>query len=138
MLQETLAILFLFTEISSTTLSTLFVKEDDRFSYSCRHNLTWKADWRFKALGENTAIYVNREFTNKNALFIPDVQPTNAGKYSYWSETSTGQQQRVCSVTLCVLSGKFISSNQATFIKYFRYSQLQIIHAILNKLNQYG
>ncbi|XP_058252120.1 uncharacterized protein LOC131357082 isoform X2 [Hemibagrus wyckioides] len=91
-------------DISSTTLSTLFVKEDDRFSYSCRYNLTWKADWRFKALGENTAISVNREFTNKNALFIPDVQPTNAGKYSYWGETSTGQQQRVCSVTLCVLS----------------------------------
>ncbi|XP_053538490.1 uncharacterized protein LOC108257214 isoform X2 [Ictalurus punctatus] len=88
----------------STALRTLFIMEGDQFSYSCLYNLTLKADWRFEALGENTAISLNHELNNKNVLFIPDVQPTNAGKYSYWGETSTGQQQRLCSVTLCVLT----------------------------------
>ncbi|XP_034163075.1 uncharacterized protein LOC117597930 [Pangasianodon hypophthalmus] len=85
----------------STALRTLFVIEGDQFNYSCLHNFTLKAYWRFEALGENTAISINR--LNKNVLFISDVQPANAGKYSYWGETSTGQQQRMCSVTLCVL-----------------------------------
>lgn len=110
--------------------------EGDQFSYSCLYNLTLKADWRFEALGENTAISLNHELNNKNVLFIPDVQPTNAGKYSYWGETSTGQQQRLCSVTLCVLTGRFNLSNQAAFIKYLKYSQVHVIHAILKKLNQ--
>ncbi|KAK2854767.1 hypothetical protein Q7C36_006636 [Tachysurus vachellii] len=91
-------------DVSSAALSTLFVIEDDPFSYSCLYNLTLNADWRFEAFGEQNAISVNGEFTDKNVLLIPDVQPTNAGKYSYWGETSTGQQQRMCSVNLCVLS----------------------------------
>lgn len=84
--------------------------EGDRFSYSCLYNVTLKADWRFESLGEKSAIPVNHELASKNVLFIPDVQPTNAGKYIYWGETSTGQQQRMCSVTLCVLTGKLIKA----------------------------
>ncbi|XP_027004728.1 uncharacterized protein LOC113644252 isoform X2 [Tachysurus fulvidraco] len=93
-------------DVFSAALSTLFVIEDEPFSYSCLYNLTLNADWRFEAFGEQNAISVNGGFTDKNVLLIPDVQPNNAGKYSYWGETSTGQQQRMCSVNLCVLSVK--------------------------------
>lgn len=106
MLLEVLAILFLITDTFSTALKTKFIVEGDQFSYSCLYNLTMNTDWRFEALGENTAISVNPNLTNKNVLVIPDVRPTNAGKYSYWGETS-GHQQRMCLVTLCVLTGKF-------------------------------
>lgn len=133
MLQESLAILFLFADTFSPALRTQFIIEGDRFDYSCLYNLTLKADWKFEALGENTAISVNRELTNKNLLFIPNVQSTNAGKFSYLGETSAGQCQRMCSVTLCVIKGKFIQSNQASLEKYFRYFQVHVIQCNIEK-----
>ncbi|XP_046702059.1 uncharacterized protein LOC124383798 [Silurus meridionalis] len=89
-------------------LKAMFIIEGDQFSYSCRYNLNPKADWRFEALGENITISVNHKWTNEGVLFIPDVHPANAGKYSYWGETSTGQQ-RMCSVSLCVLTVRAIN-----------------------------
>ncbi|XP_076826788.1 uncharacterized protein LOC143473606 [Brachyhypopomus gauderio] len=81
-----------------------FIIKGHSFSFSCLHDMGLKLNWKFKAHGQSTVTPVKRELTNASFLFMLDVQPSAAGEYTCWRETSTGQQHRVCSVFLCVLT----------------------------------
>ncbi|XP_072534911.1 uncharacterized protein [Salminus brasiliensis] len=91
---------------TSPSLETHFVTEGGRFSYSCPRNGTLKVGWTFEVRGGNTVTHLNNELTDKGLLSILDVQPLDAGKYSCWGETLTGQRETVYLLTLCVLTAE--------------------------------
>lgn len=62
------------------------------------------------ALGNSSVRAKADNVTFTRSVHIGNVKTADAGKYSFWASKCNGPSQKICTVNLCVITGRKITS----------------------------
>ncbi|KAJ8340860.1 hypothetical protein SKAU_G00331510 [Synaphobranchus kaupii] len=111
-------LLFLRNESRAVVTKRLYAAQGGDFAHPCPVGAEHSVSWTFQRSREESSPLPVIERPHQRgvgqheaSILVRDVQRSDAGNYSCWSERASGQKQRLLSLSLCVLTASPVGSS---------------------------